>query len=59
MAPHWKCGSRQRVEGSNPSLSARFRRADRLSLDRLSLGGLSLGGLSLDRDSLDAWPTCR
>ena len=22
MAPHWKCGSRQRVEGSNPSLSA-------------------------------------
>ena len=22
MAPHWKCGSRQRVGGSNPPLSA-------------------------------------
>src|SRR6476619_353448 len=22
MAPHWKCGSRQRVAGSNPALSA-------------------------------------
>src|SRR5918997_1862580 len=25
MAPHWKCGSRQRVAGSNPALSARPR----------------------------------
>src|SRR5262245_3525778 len=35
MAPHWKCGSRQRVEGSNPSLSAThpFRPA---SLGRMS-----------------------
>ena len=24
MAPHWKCGSRQRVAGSNPALSATF-----------------------------------
>jgi N-acyl homoserine lactone hydrolase len=24
MAPHWKCGSRQRVAGSNPALSASF-----------------------------------
>ncbi len=25
MAPHWKCGSRQRVAGSNPALSATLR----------------------------------
>jgi hypothetical protein len=29
MAPHWKCGSGQPVEGSNPSLSAISARRDR------------------------------
>ena len=27
MAPHWKCGSRQRVAGSNPALSATYHAA--------------------------------
>ena len=29
MAPHWKCGSGQPIEGSNPALSAIHARRDR------------------------------
>ena len=38
MAPHWKCGSRQRVAGSNPALSAtpRDAAASRLRGGRLT-----------------------
>jgi N-acyl homoserine lactone hydrolase len=34
MAPHWKCGSRQRVAGSNPALSAILLRPGRLLVTR-------------------------
>ena len=33
MAPHWKCGSRQRVAGSNPALSATSGRASDYTIE--------------------------
>src|SRR5262245_9544842 len=54
MAPHWKCGSRQRVEGSNPSLSATHPIRARPRVADLGVIALPLGEFTFRAD--DPWP---
>src|SRR3954454_18586981 len=62
MAPHWKCGSRQRVAGSNPALSATLPsdEADRMTRPRtsgtpsLDIVALPMGEFTFRDD--DPWP---